>query len=90
MRALAVAATGMNAQQTNMEVIANNILNINTTSFKRARAEFTDLLYRAERITGAPARGGEGTVPEGAYIGLGVRTAAIRNLHHAGHADPGG
>jgi len=84
MRALAIAATGMNAQQTNMEVIANNIANINTTGFKRARAEFTDLLYQAERISGAPARGGEGTVPEGAYIGLGVRTAAIRNLHQQG------
>lgn len=84
MRALAIAATGMNAQQTNMEVIANNIANINTTGFKRARAEFTDLLYQAERISGTPARGGEGTVPEGAYIGLGVRTAAIRNLHQQG------
>ena len=45
MRALAIAATGMDAQQTNLEVIANNIANINTTGYKRARAEFTDLLY---------------------------------------------
>ncbi|MFB2608066.1 flagellar basal body protein, partial [Rhizobium phaseoli] len=42
MRALAIAATGMDDQQTNLEVIANNIANINTTGFKRARAEFTD------------------------------------------------
>jgi len=84
MRALAIAATGMNAQQTNMEVIANNIANINTTGFKRARAEFTDLLYQAERLSGAPARGGADGVPEGAYVGLGVRTAAIRNLHSQG------
>lgn len=84
MRALAIAATGMNAQQTNMEVIANNIANINTTGYKRARAEFTDLLYQAERLVGAPARGGEGEIPEGAYIGLGVRTAAVRNLHQQG------
>ena len=49
MRALAIAATGMTAQQTNVEVIANNIANINTTGFKRSRAEFTDLLYQAER-----------------------------------------
>lgn len=84
MRALAIAATGMNAQQTNLEVIANNIANINTTSFKRARAEFTDLLYQAERLQGVPQRGGEGAVPEGAQIGLGVRTAAIRNLHMQG------
>jgi flagellar basal-body rod protein FlgG len=84
MRALAIAATGMNAQQTNMEVIANNIANINTTGFKRARAEFTDLLYQAERITGAPSRGGQESIPEGAYVGLGVRTAAIRELHMQG------
>jgi flagellar basal-body rod protein FlgG len=74
----------MNAQQTNLEVIANNIANINTTGYKRARAEFTDLLYQAERALGAPARGGEATVPEGAYVGLGVRTAAVRHLHEQG------
>ena len=45
MKALAIAATGMNAQQVNLEVIANNIANINTTGFKRARAEFTDIMY---------------------------------------------
>ena len=84
MRALAIAATGMNAQQTNMEVIANNMANINTTGFKRARAEFTDLLYQAERAAGAPARGGQNSIPEGAYVGLGVRTAAIREVHLQG------
>jgi flagellar basal-body rod protein FlgG len=84
MRALSIAATGMNAQQTNLEVIANNIANINTTGYKRARAEFTDLLYQAERALGAPARGGEASVPEGAYVGLGVRTAAVRHLHEQG------
>lgn len=84
MRALAIAATGMNAQQTNLEVIANNMANINTTGFKRARAEFTDLLYQAERAVGAPARGGQSGVPEGAYVGLGVRTAAIRAVHQQG------
>ena len=52
MRALAIAATGMSAQQTNVEVIANNIANINTTGFKRGKAEFTDLLYEAERLQG--------------------------------------
>ncbi len=84
MRALAIAATGMNAQQLNVEVIANNIANINTTAFKRARAEFTDLLYQAERLQGVPNRGGEEPIPEGALLGLGVRTAAIRNLHMQG------
>ncbi len=84
MRALAIAATGMSAQQLNVEVIANNIANINTTGFKRARAEFTDLLYQTERLQGVPNRGNENLVPEGAQLGLGVRTAAIRNLHIQG------
>jgi flagellar basal-body rod protein FlgG len=74
----------MTAQQTNVEVIANNIANINTTGFKRSRAEFTDLLYQVERAAGSPARGGQEAVPEGAQIGLGVRTTAIRNLHMQG------
>jgi flagellar basal-body rod protein FlgG len=84
MRALAIAATGMSAQTTNVEVIANNIANINTTGFKRARAEFTDLLYQSERLQGVSNRGNTNTIPEGAQLGLGVRTAAIRNLHIQG------
>jgi flagellar basal-body rod protein FlgG len=84
MKALAIAATGMSAQQLNVEVIANNIANINTTGFKRARAEFTDLLYQAERVAGAPNRGGQNGVPEGAQLGLGVRAGAVRNLHMQG------
>ena len=59
MKSLAIAATGMNAQQPNVEVIANNIANINTTSFKRARAEFTDLFYQMDRMQGVPNRGGD-------------------------------
>ncbi len=84
MRALSIAATGMSAQQTNVEVIANNIANINTTGFKRSRAEFTDLLYETERAAGTPNRGNENSVPEGSALGLGVRPAAIRNLHMQG------
>lgn len=84
MRALSIAATGMNAQQTNLEVIANNIANINTTAFKRARAEFTDLLYQTDRMAGVANSGNTSIVPEGANIGLGVKTAAIRNLHEQG------
>jgi flagellar basal-body rod protein FlgG len=74
----------MSAQQTNVEVIANNVANINTTGFKRARAEFTDLLYQTERAAGTPARGSENAVPEGLAVGLGVRPASIRNLHMQG------
>ncbi|MCP8896805.1 flagellar basal-body rod protein FlgG [Shinella daejeonensis] len=84
MKALAIAATGMNAQQTNVEVIANNIANINTTGYKRARAEFSDLLYQTERAQGVPNRANQAIVPEGAIIGLGVKTAAVRNLHLQG------
>jgi flagellar basal-body rod protein FlgG len=84
MRALAIAATGMNAQEQNLEVIANNIANINTTGFKRSRAEFTDLIYQTERVMGVSTRGRDATVPEGAQVGLGVRTAAIRSLQIQG------
>jgi flagellar basal-body rod protein FlgG len=84
MKALAIAATGMNAQQLNVEVIANNIANINTTSFKRSRAEFTDLLYQTQRMQGVPNQSGQEVVPEGVRQGLGVRAAAIRNLHLQG------
>ncbi|QAA96697.1 MULTISPECIES: flagellar basal-body rod protein FlgG [Agrobacterium tumefaciens complex] len=85
MRALAIAATGMDAQQTNLEVIANNIANINTTGYKRARAEFTDLLYQTERMQGVPNRANQAIVPEGANIGLGVQTSAVRNIHTQGN-----
>lgn len=84
MRALAIAATGMSAQQQNIEVISNNIANINTTAFKRARAEFTDLLYQADRLQGISNRGRDATIPEGSQTGLGVRTAAIRSLQTQG------
>ena len=84
MKALAIAATGMNAQQTNLEVIANNIANINTTGFKRARAEFSDLLYQVDRLQGVPNRANANIVPEGVSIGLGVKTSAVRNVHVQG------
>ncbi len=84
MKALAIAATGMTAQQTNLEVIANNIANINTTGFKRARAEFSDLIYQAEKLQGVPTRANQNIVPEGAMVGLGVKTVAVRNVHTQG------
>lgn len=84
MKALAIAATGMTAQQTNLEVIANNIANINTTGYKRARAEFSDLLYQVDRAQGVPNRANQAIIPEGSHIGLGVKTTAIRNVHIQG------
>ena len=87
MRALAIAATGMSAQERNLEVIANNIANINTTGFKRSRAEFTDLIYQTERLMGVSNRGRNATIPEGAQIGLGVRTGGDPQRQSAGRAD---
>lgn len=84
MGVLAIAATGAEAQQTNIEVIANNIANINTTGFKRSRAEFSDLLYQYLRLPGVPNQTQDGTVPEGARLGVGTRVAAIRNVHKQG------
>lgn len=84
MRALSIAGTGMSAQQLNVEVIANNIANINTTGYKRTRAEFTDLLYQVERVHGIPNQTGEGVIPEGAQLGLGTRLSAIRMLNIQG------
>jgi flagellar basal-body rod protein FlgG len=83
-RALSISATGMSAQEQNLEVIANNVANINTTGFKRSRAEFTDLIYQTERLMGVSARGQDATIPEGAQVGLGVRTAAIRSVNIQG------
>lgn len=84
MRALSIAATGMSAQQLNVEVIANNIANINTTGYKRTRAEFTDLLYQVERVQGVPVQSGDNLIPEGAQLGLGTRLSAIRLLNIQG------
>jgi flagellar basal-body rod protein FlgG len=84
MRALAIAATGMSAQQLNTEVIANNLANISTTGFKRSRAEFTDLLYQSSRTAGDVGQSGQNQIPEGSSVGLGTRAAAIRNLHLQG------
>lgn len=81
---LAIAATGAEAQQTNVEVIANNIANISTTGFKRSRAEFSDLLYQQLRSPGVPNQTNEGTIPEGARLGVGTRVSAIRNVHKQG------
>ena len=72
MRSLHIAGTGMMAQQTNVEVISNNIANMNTTGYKRRRAEFQDLLYQNLRRSGSQSAE-EGTVlPSGAQVGLGA------------------
>jgi flagellar basal-body rod protein FlgG len=75
-RSLNTASTGMQAQQTNMDVIANNLANVSTTGFKKARAEFEDLLYDNIKEPGA-ATGANSISPTGVQVGLGVKTAAI-------------
>lgn len=84
MRVLSIAATGMSAQQTNVEVIANNIANANTTGFKRSRAEFTDLLYQLEKNASVPSANDQNLIPEGAQLGLGVRLSSIRSINIQG------
>jgi flagellar basal-body rod protein FlgG len=80
MRVLSIAASGMSAQQTNVEVIANNIANSNTTGFKKSRAEFSDLLYQVEKGSAIPSASGGALVPEGAELGMGVKLMSIRNI----------
>jgi flagellar basal-body rod protein FlgG len=74
-RALYSAASGMNAQQTNVDNIANNLANANTTGFKARRAQFQDLLYQSMVQPGAAA-GQQTTVPAGLQLGLGTRAAS--------------
>lgn len=80
MRSLNIAATGMLAQQLNVEVISNNIANMNTTGFKRQRAEFQDLLYQEERRVGSTSSDTGTIVPAGVQIGVGVKTAAVYRI----------
>jgi len=84
MRALSIAATGMQAQQTNVEVISNNIANMNTTAYSRRRAEFTDLLYQNLRRQGVNSSDTGTVVPAGIQLGLGVRTAAVYRMTDTG------
>jgi flagellar basal-body rod protein FlgG len=80
MRALSIAATGMLAQQTNVEVIANNLANMNTTGFKEQRAEFQDLLYQNVMTPGAQTSDQGTYAPNGIQIGAGVKTAATYRI----------
>ena len=85
MRSLDIAGTGMQAQQTNVEVISNNMANMTTTGFKRRRVEFQDLIYQNLRRVGANSSDSGTVVPSGAQVGLGVRTAAIYRINEQGN-----
>lgn len=85
MRSLNIGATGMLAQQLNVEVISHNIANMNTTAYTRRRAEFQDLLYQNLRRVGSESSDTGTIVPAGVQIGLGVKTAAVYRITEQGN-----
>ncbi len=84
MRSLWIAKTGLDAQQTSMDVISNNLANVSTNGFKRQRAVFEDLLYQTLRQPGAQSSE-QTTLPSGLQIGTGVRPVATERLHSQGN-----
>lgn len=84
MRTLFSAASGMQAQTLNMDVIANNLANINTAGFKKSRAEFQDLLYQTMREPGARSTIAT-EIPTGMQVGLGVKPSAVNRIFSQGN-----
>ncbi len=82
-RALWTAASGMEAQQFNIDVIANNLANVNTTGYKKSRADFQDLLYQTLREPGAQSSSST-IYPTGMQLGLGTRPAAVQKVFSQG------
>jgi flagellar basal-body rod protein FlgG len=78
-RALYTAATGMHAQQLQIDVTANNLANVNTSGFKKSRADFQDLLYQTIRAPGTPSTNNTQS-PTGIQVGLGSRPAAVQRI----------
>lgn len=83
-RSLWIAKTGLDAQQTQMDVIANNLANVSTTGFKRSRAVFEDLLYQTIRQPGAQSSQ-QTQLPSGLQLGTGVRPVATERIHTQGN-----
>lgn len=82
-RALWTAATGMETQQLNMDVIANNLANVNTSGFKKSRADFQELMYQSIRTPGS-STSADTESPTGIQVGLGSRAAAVQKLFTVG------
>jgi flagellar basal-body rod protein FlgG len=82
-RALYTAASGMNAQQTNIDNVAHNLANVNTAGFKKSHMEFEDLVYQQTRVPGAASAGGE--APIGLEMGLGTRVVATSRDFSSGN-----
>lgn len=83
-RSLWISKTGLEANQTGMDVISNNLANTNTTGFKRTRAVFEDLMYQTIRQPGAQV-GAANQLPSGLQLGTGVRTVATERIHTQGN-----
>ncbi len=84
MRSLEIAATGMQAQEVNVEVISNNIANMTTTAYKRQRAQFQDLIYQDLRRVGSYTSQTGTILPAGIQVGLGVQNSAIGRINEQG------
>ncbi len=84
MRALSIAASGMQAQQLNVDVISHNIANMNTTGYKRQRAEFQDMLYQNLERPGSTSAASGAILPLGIQIGVGVRADAVGRVTEQG------
>lgn len=87
-RALRTSATGMRAQQMNVDTIAHNLANVNTTGFKRTRMDFQDIFYQQIRTAGSPTA--DRQLPTGLQVGLGVRAAATQKLFSQGALEESG
>jgi flagellar basal-body rod protein FlgG len=83
-RSLWISKTGLDAQQTQMDVVANNLANVSTNGFKRSRAVFEDLLYQNIRQPGAQSSS-QTQIPSGLQIGTGVRPVAAERIHTQGN-----
>lgn len=83
MRSLWTAATGMVAQQLNIDVISNNLANVNTIGFKKSRAEFEDLMYQSMKIAGSPTEAGN-LIPTGMQVGMGVKPTTVHKFFTQG------
>lgn len=90
MSSLDIAATGMLAQQLAVEVTSNNLANVNTTGFKRQRAEFQDLLYQDLLRAGTTSSDAETIVPTGIQLGVGVKLASVYRITEQGNLDQTG
>src|SRR5690606_41286767 len=84
MRSLWIAKTGLEGQQTSMDVISNNLANVQTNGFKRGRAIFQDLMYQTRRQPGAQA-GDANQLPTGLQLGTGVRVASTERVFTQGN-----